>query len=90
MCIDRADSHAHIPGCKCERIGMAAGGESEVAARRESSGGAETSLTDHEDLEGYLSPAEDTFSIFSDEQPGPRPYAQVSPFLPRYSGAGFQ
>ena len=28
--------------------------------------------------EGYLSPTEDTFSVFSDDQAGPKPYVHVS------------
>jgi hypothetical protein len=54
---------------------MDADGESGLAARRESSGNAEAPLTDQED--GYFSPAEDTSSVFSDEQSGRKPYAQA-------------
>jgi hypothetical protein len=54
-----------------------------MVARRESSGNAEAIMSDQEDvdLDGYLSPAEDTFSIFSDEHSGPKPYAQVRVFF---------
>ena len=49
--------------------------------RRASSDIPEAVLSDADDLEGYLSPAEDAFSVFSDEQCKQKPYAQVSPFL---------
>lgn len=34
-------------------------------------------MSDADDPEGYLSPAEDTFSIFSDEQGKQKPFAQA-------------
>lgn len=50
--------------------------EAAEAASRDPAGEEEGGETD--DLEGYLSPAEDTFSVFSDEHAAAeKPYVQV-------------